>query len=215
MKKKIIGLVVLIIAIALIFIAIQLHSNSNIKIYNIKNGKEFSESGLTIDIHGFYQRDQLSKEFLIDSNISENIAENMISRIKSNSIIILEFSEQENQTINELYFDYVVCDENQNILGANSNIYSKDYNSIKKAASKLLLNTSNVRTFDEHTSFTEASYYMFDNSNKVYSIINMDYKVDRFTKLKVLVINPKYKKNNGEIISFDNTIIELNSNVTQ
>ena len=66
---------------------------------------------------------------------------------------------------------------------------------IKKAATKLLFNTSNTQVFDEHINYTQASNYLFDDSNKVYALINIDSTVNDINHLKVLVINPKYNNN--------------------
>ena len=213
-KKVIIACLILIIAIVIICVVVRSRGNTNIKIYNQKEGEAFSESGLTIDIHGIYPREQLSTDSLIDSGIPDNIAENIISKIRSNNIIILGLSEQENQTINGLYFDYVICDENQNILGSTSQIHYKEYMPIKKAATKLLFNTSNTQVFDEHINYTQASNYLFDDSNRVYALINIDSTVNDINHLKVLVINPKYNNNDGSI-SFDSTIIKLEGSVTK
>jgi len=128
MKKKVIfASIVLIIIIILVCVLICSSRKSNINIYNSQEGQAFSESGLVIDVNGIYPQELLTKENLIVSGIPDNIAENIVSKIRSNNAIILKFSEQDNQTINELYFDYVICDENQNILGSTSQIHHKLY----------------------------------------------------------------------------------------
>ena len=216
MKKKVIfASIVLIIIIILVCVLICLSRKSNIKIYNPKEGQAFSESGLFIDVNGIYPRELLTKENLIVSGIPDNIAENIVSKIRSNDAIILKFSEQDNQTINELYFDYVICDENQNILGSTSQIHHKDYMPIKKAVIKLLFNTYNVKDWDKHINDSQSSNDLFYDSNSVYTLINIDSKISDINRLKILVINPKYKNNSGESISLDNTIIKLEGSVNK
>ena len=216
MKKKVIIVsIVLIIIIILVCVLICLSRKSNIKIYNPKEGQAFSESGLVIDVNGIYPRELLTKENLIVSGIPDNIAENIASKIRSNNAIILKFSKQDNQTINELYFDYVICDENQNILGSTSQIHSKDYMPIKKAVIKLLFNTYSVKDWDKHINDSQSSNDLFYDSNSVYTLINIDSKISDINRLKILVINPKYKNNSGESSSLDNTIIELEGSVNK
>ena len=216
MKKKVIIVsIVLIIIIILVCVLICLSRKPNIKIYNPKEGQAFSESGLVIDVNGIYPRELLTKENLIVSGIPDNIAENIVSKIRSNDAIILKFSEQDNQTINELYFDYVICDENQNILGSTSQIHNKDYMPIKKAVIKMLFNTYNVKDWDKHINYSQSSNDLYYDSNSVYTLINIDSKISDINRLKILVINPKYKNNSGESISLDNAIIKLEGSVNK
>ena len=216
MKKKVIfASIVLIIIIILVCVLICLSRKPNIKIYNPKEGQAFSESGLFIDVNGIYPRELLTKENLIVSGIPDNIAENIVSKIRSNDVIILKFSEQDNQTINELYFDYVICDENQNILGSTNQIHYKDYMPIKKAVIKMLFNTYNVKDWDKHINYSQSSNDLYYDSNSVYTLINIDSKISDINRLKILVINPKYKNNSGESISLDNAIIKLEGSVNK
>ena len=86
MKKKVIfASIVLIIIIILVCVLICLSRKPNIKIYNPKEGQAFSESGLVIDVNGIYPRELLTKENLIVSGIPDNIAENIVSKIRSNN----------------------------------------------------------------------------------------------------------------------------------
>lgn len=214
-KKVICAFIVLIMTIIIICVVIRLRGISNVKIYKQEEGQVFSEAGLSIDVNGIYKRELLTKEILVDSGISDNVADNMLSKIRSNNVIILKFSEQESQTINGLYFDYVICDENQNILGSTNQIHYKDYLPIKKTAAKLLFDTSDVKTWDKHINYSQSSYNLFDDSNSVYALINIESKINDIDHLKILIINPKYQNNNGVRVSYENTIIQLEGSVNK
>lgn len=220
--KKIIMILLFITILVLIYLYKYINiSYDTMTIYQASTSIENIEDSATL------QKDNLNVKllnFYLNGNIPNNMS-NVIENEKrdTNCVQRVEFSTQSGNPIQSVIFDYLIYDNNGNILS--TNIYG-DYPQkeelylVKSYLNKHIFNSTDNTSYMNRILNSSYAFERIQNleetisKNLTMSVIgfkrdNEKYE-DNFNKIHILIINPKYQEyGNSDFTKVSNTIFEF------
>ncbi|MCI8276442.1 MAG: hypothetical protein HFJ46_00640 [Clostridia bacterium] len=186
-----------------------------IKFDEIENCPALQVGNLQVKLTNFYLNGNVPSEM---TNVSEN------EKDENNCVQRLTFSTTNAKNIQILIYDYIVYDNNGNILA--TNIYgpkednsNKQMSDFKKYFNKTVFKSTDNKEYMDRIlggSFTSRVYDAeIENSNEAIMHIvgnrsgEKKYE-DNFNEIHVLIVNPRYQEEgNSEFFEFENTVLEF------
>lgn len=182
----------------------------------ISNRTSLQNNNLKITLKDFCTNGINEDNFLNSGLTQDDI--NKIVSYKDDCNCLIECASVDSTNISEISYDYLVYDNNKNIL-TTTLVYDKEKtqtNNFIKHFIKYNYNSDQVQEFNKHLLHLNTSNYIVKNMEK--SILSLfTWNVDEskenqslnLSKIHILIINPSYKNFKNDKIYLENTIFEF------
>ena len=220
MKKRILVLLLVVLIIVLLFFVKELvfkNEESEMIFYKNQSNSSIQVDNLQITVKGIFEKD-VKDEDLLDMGLYDFAVENIKKFLPYEDIFtLIEFASVDGREISEPNFDYIVYDDEKNII-QNSIVYTKDEkrNSFFKYFNKEEYNSNDKFEHMNHLVCNGTSISMVGDDGKSILMLLYSKKIDEantnfnLSNINVIIYNPSYRNaEEKERIKFENTVFEF------